>query len=183
MKAATANFPELPLARSKTAPSLTSGKVVGKRICPVREERGFTLLELTVVLALIALMLGLVVPNLYGSWRREQDRAAVRQMMAAMRTARSLAATRHRRVRVFFDLVKGRYQLEGSPQSVDVSRNFRLGEAHLAWQDREARRGYVAFYGDGSSSGGYLALVDRGGKIQVLDVEILTGRVSLKTTG
>ncbi len=136
MKAATANFPELPLARSKTAPSLTSGKVVGKRICPVREERGFTLLELTVVLALIALMLGLVVPNLYGSWRREQDRAAVRQMMAAMRTARSLAATRHRRVRVFFDLVKGRYQLEGSPQSVDVSRNFRLGEAHLAWQDR-----------------------------------------------
>ncbi|MHB8070023.1 MAG: GspH/FimT family pseudopilin [Desulfobaccales bacterium] len=165
------------------AESTASVKPVRDLVRPGRGQCGFTMLELTVVMALLVLMMGMVVPNLYGSWQRERDRAAVRQLMTTMRTARSLAATRHRRVRVFLDLAQGRYQLEGSPQTVDVSQNFRLGDAHLVWQDREARRGYVAFYGDGSSSGGYLALVDRGGKIQVMDVEILTGRVSLKSTG
>jgi len=139
-------------------------------------------LELVVVLALLALMMVLVVPNMYGSWQRERDRASLRQLLATMRTARSIAATRHRRVRVFLDLVAGRYQLEGSPRQGDLSR-FRLGEAHLVWQDREARRGYIAFYGDGSTSGGYLALVDRGGKAQVMGVEVITGKVSLRAAG
>ncbi len=183
MKPVPENFKKFPGVRGKGAASTTSVKLVRAQFSPDREQSGFTLLELTVVLALLVLMMGMVVPNLYGSWRRERDRAAVRQLMTTMRTARSLAATKHRRVRVFLDLARGRYQLEGSPRTVDVSQHFRLGDAHLVWQDREARRGYVAFYGDGSSSGGYLALVDRGGKIQVLDVEILTGRVSLKATG
>lgn len=183
MKAAAVNFKKYPGVRGKGAEAATSVKLVRDQFRPGREQSGFTLLELTVVLALLVLMMGMVAPNLYGSWQRERDRAAVRKLMTTMRTARSLAATRHRQVRVFLDLAQGRYQLEGSPQTVDVSQNFRLGEAHLVWQDREARRGYVAFYGDGSSSGGYLALVDRGGKIQIMDVEILTGRVSLKTTG
>jgi general secretion pathway protein H len=138
-------------------------------------------LELVVVVALLVLIMGLVVPNMYGSWQRERDRAGMRQLMSTLRTARSVAATRHQRVRLFVDLGAGRYQLEGSPQKVDLSRSFRLGEAHLVWEDREARRGYIAFYGDGTSSGGYLALVDRGGKIQVIDVEVITGKVSLRS--
>jgi general secretion pathway protein H len=140
-------------------------------------------LELVVVLALLTLMLGLVVPNMYGSWQRERDRAGMRQLMTTLRTARSLAATRHQRVRVFLDLAAGRYQLEGSDRKVDLSRSFRLGDAHLVWEDRQARRGYIAFYGDGTSSGGYLALVDRGGGVQVIDVEIITGKVNLKSAG
>ena len=55
-----------------------------------------------------------------------------------------------------------------------------MGEAHLVWQDREGRQGYIAFYGDGSSSGGYLVVTDKGGVSQVIDVEIITGKVSLK---
>jgi general secretion pathway protein H len=150
---------------------------------PAREQRGFTLLELVVALGLLTLMMGLVAPNIYGSWQRERERAGVRQLVTTLRSARSVAATRHRRVRVFLDLATGRCQLEGSSRPVDLSRGFRLGEAHLVWEDREARRGYIAFYGDGTSSGGYLSLVDRGGKVQVIEVEILTGKVSLKSAG
>jgi len=158
----------------------------GTRIERVRDrvgrgQQGFTLLELVVVLALLSMIMGLVVPNMYSSWLREQDRAGARQLMTTLRSARSVAATRHKRVRVFLDLVAGRYQLEGSARTGDLSRSFRLGDAHLVWEDRDVRRGYIAFYGDGSSSGGYLELVDRGGKVQVIDVEILTGRVRLKS--
>lgn len=147
---------------------------------PAASEQGFTLLELVVVLALLALMMGLVIPSMHGAWRREQDRASLRQLLTTLRTARSVAATRHQRVRVFLDLAAGRYQLEGSSRAGDLSRNFRLGDAHLVWVDREARQGYIAFYGDGTSSGGYLAVKDRGGQGQIIDVEIITGKVTLK---
>jgi general secretion pathway protein H len=183
VKTVLVNLPESPLARGKIAQCTTFLKMVQGRVCLAREQQGFTLLELVIVLALLALMMGLVVPNMYSAWQRERDRAGMRQLMSTLRSARSIAATRHQRMRVFLDLDAGRYQLEGSSRKVDLSRRFRLGEAHLVWQDRQARRGYIAFYGDGSSSGGYLALVGQGGKIQVIDVEILTGKVSLKTAG
>ncbi len=134
--------------------------------------------------ALVAgLMMGLVIPGMYGAWKREREKASLRQLMITLRTARSVAATRHQRVRVFLDLGAGRYRVEGTSRAGALSRGFRLGEAHLVWQDKEARQGYIAFYGDGSSSGGYLALVDERGLRQFLDVEIITGRVTLKTGG
>ena len=140
-------------------------------------------MELVVVMALLALVMGLVVPGMYGAWHRERERASLRQLMTTLRTARSLAATRHERVRVLFDLAAGSYQLEGTPRSGHLSRSFRLGEANLVWQDRRARRGYIAFYGDGSSSGGRLVVMDPGGNSQVLKVEIITGKVTLKLAG
>lgn len=134
-----------------------------------------------VVLGLMALLMGLVVPSMYGAWHRAKERANLRELMTTMRTARSLAASRHQRVRVFLDLEAGRYRLEGTSRIGQLSRRFRLEDAHLVWQDRGARQGYIAFYGDGSSSGGHLTLTDPGGNRQVLEVEILTGKVTLKT--
>lgn len=150
---------------------------------PTGREQGYSLLELVVVLALLALVMGLVAPGMYGAWHRERERASMRELMTTLRTARSLAATRHQRVRVFLDLSTGRYRLEGTPRVVELSRRFRLGDAHLVWQDREARQGYIAFYGDGSSSGGHLTVTDGGGNRQVIDVEIITGKVSIKLAG
>jgi len=146
-------------------------------------EQGFSLLELTVVMLLLALIMGLVVPGMYGTWKREREKASLRQLTTALRTARSIAVTRHQRVRIFLDLAAGRYRVEGSSRVGELSRAYRLGEAHLVWQDKEARKGYIAFYGDGSSSGGYLALVDGRGQRHFLDVEIITGRIVLKTGG
>ncbi|RJR32945.1 MAG: prepilin-type N-terminal cleavage/methylation domain-containing protein [Deltaproteobacteria bacterium] len=152
----------------------------GTRNFAKQGEHGFTLLELVMVMALLVLMMGLVAPTMYGTWHREREKASLRQLMTTLRSARSLAASRHQRVRVFLDLSAGRYRLEGTSKGGELSRSMRVGEAHLVWQDREGRRGYIAFYGDGSSSGGYLVLTDKGGVSQVIDVEIITGKVSLK---
>jgi general secretion pathway protein H len=160
---------------------LNSG--VGSRKGLAGPEQGFSLLELMAVLALLALVLGLVVPSMYGSWHREKERASLRQLLTTLRTARSLAATKHGQVRVFLDLGAGSYHLEGTGRRGQLSRSFRLSAAHLVWQDRNARRGYIAFYGDGSSSGGRLVVMDGGGNRQIIDVEIITGKVSLKVAG
>ena len=96
-----------------------------------------------VVLGLMALMMGLVVPSMYGAWHRAKERANLRKLMTTMRSARSLAASRHRRVRVFLNLESGRYRLEGTSNTGQLSRSFRLHDAHLVWQDRGARQGSV----------------------------------------
>ncbi len=120
---------------------------------------GFTLLELMVVLALLALLMGLVLPGLQRTVKKERDRANLRQLTTTLRLARSQAATTRQRVRVFVNRETGQYRLEGSKRP-GVLTGMRLGETRLVWQDRSHRQGYIAFYGDGSSSGGKLALED-----------------------
>jgi len=144
-------------------------------------SEGFSLLELMAVLAIFALCLGLVLPGMYRAWERESSRAGVRELLVVLRTARSVAATQHQRVRVFLNLRSGSYSLEGSPRRGQLPPGMRLADAHLVWQDpAEARQGYIAFYADGSSSGGYLALLDSAGRRYGVDVEVITGKVSLK---
>jgi len=141
---------------------------------------GFTLLELMVVLALLALLMGLVLPGLQRTVKKERDRATLRQLTLVLRLARSQAATTRQRVRVFVNRETGRYWLEGSDRR-GILTGMRLGETRLVWQDPGHRQGYIAFYGDGSSSGGKLALEDTTGRRYNLEVEIITGKVSLKT--
>lgn len=183
MKIAITDIPAPPREKGKKAKFTTFLKMARGRVCAAPGEQGFTLLELLMVMALLTVIMGLVVPTMFGTWHREQEKASLRQLMITLRSARSLAATTHQRVRVFLDLSGGRYRVEGASRVGELSRGFRLGDAHLVWQDREARQGYIAFYGDGSSSGGYLVLTDKGGVKQVIDVEIITGKVSLKTAG
>jgi general secretion pathway protein H len=144
------------------------------------KQSGFTLLELTVVLALLALLTGLVLPGLQRAVKKERDRANLRQLTTALRLARSQAATTHQRVRVFLDKETGRYWLEGSNRR-GILTGMRLGDTRLVWQDQDRRQGYIAFYGDGSSSGGKVTLADAAGRNYTLEVEIITGKVTLKS--
>ena len=141
-------------------------------------QAGFTLLELMAVLGLMALLLGLVLPGLLRSWEREKNRVALRELTAALRTARSEAVTQGRKVRLFLNLKTGRYRLEGSTREGTLT-GMSLNDARLVWQNPEKSQGYIVFFGDGSSSGGKLALVEPTGRRYLLQVEPITGKVSL----
>jgi general secretion pathway protein H len=151
-----------------------------RQLQPETWQAGFTLLELMVVLALLALLMGLVLPGLQRTVKKERDRATLRQLTTTLRLARSQAATTRQRVRVFVNRETGQYRLEGSDRR-GVLTGMRIGETRLVWQDQTHRQGYIAFYGDGSSSGGKLALEDITGRRYTLEVAIITGRVTLKT--
>jgi type II secretion system protein H len=144
----------------------------------ISSEGGFTLLELIVVTALMALLVGLVLPGLMGSWERAGSRANLRKLTTALRLARSEAATQGHRVRVFLNLKNGRFQVEGSKQEGELT-GMRLTDPHLVWEDPEKTRGYIAFYGDGSSSGGKLVLEERAGQRHLVEVKPVTGKVHL----
>jgi hypothetical protein len=53
-----------------------------------------------------------------------------------------------------------------------------LNNASLVWQNPEKSLGYIAFFGDGSSSGGKLGMVEPAGRRYLLEVEPITGRIS-----
>jgi general secretion pathway protein H len=143
-----------------------------------RAQAGFSLLELMAVLAMMALLLGLVLPGLLSSWERESNRATLREFTTTLRTARSEAVTRGRKVRLFLNLKTGHYRLEGSAREGALT-GVSLNGASLVWQNPEKSQGYIAFFGDGSSSGGKLALVEPTGRRYLLQVEPITGKVSL----
>jgi general secretion pathway protein H len=163
----------------KTSLPRTGGGAEGKA---TQSQAGFTLLELMAVMALMALLLGLVMPSLLRSWEREKDRATLRELTAALRAARSEAVTKSRQVRLFLDLKSGRYRLEGSNLGGALT-GLSLTDARLVWQNIERTQGYIAFYGDGSSSGGNLALLEPSGRRYLLEVKPITGKVSLGTQG
>ena len=145
-----------------------------------RPQAGFTLLELMGVLLLMALFLGLALPGLLRSWERESNRATLREFATTLRTARSEAVTRGVKLRLFLNLKTGRYRMEGSTQEGALT-GVSLTDAQLVWQNPEKSQGYIAFYGDGSTSGGKLALVEPTGRRYLLEVEPITGKVSLKS--
>jgi general secretion pathway protein H len=143
-------------------------------------QAGFTLLELMAVLALMTLLIGLVLPRLFHSWQREKTRAALRGLAVALRTARSEAVVSSYRTRLFVNLRTGRYWLEGSERAGSLT-GLSMADAHLVWQTPDKSQGYIAFYGDGSSSGGKLVLQEATGRKNLLEIKPITGKVSLST--
>jgi len=141
-------------------------------------QRGFTMLELMAVMALLAMLVGLALPGLLRSWERAGSRANLRKLTSALRLARSEAATQGHRVRLFLNVKNGRFKVEGSQQQGELT-GMRLIDPHLVWEDQERSQGYIAFYGDGSSSGGKVVLEEPTGQRHLIEVQPITGKVGL----
>lgn len=141
--------------------------------------RGFTLLELLVVLLLVGLLTALVPPLFSGAVPGARLKAAARDLAATMHAARSQAIARNDIVAVHLD--------SGTPPA------YRLGEqrmtvmpAQISMQVAQAGSAFgnggaeqvVRFFPDGSASDVQITLTgaDRGYR---LAINWLTGRVDI----
>jgi general secretion pathway protein H len=131
-------------------------------------ERGFTLLEMIVVLVVLGLALGLVISHGPARSERLELDAAARQVAGALRVARSRAIADDRVVTVTFG--PGLYGLEGdAPRSLP-------GDVAVAGVR------LIRFTPDGESSGGQIVLRNGDRRIAI-GVDWLTGRVRLSEGG
>jgi general secretion pathway protein H len=143
-----------------------------------RAARGFSLIEILIVLTLLVTLTAILAPIMLPSPARTL-RAAASDIATTLRETRREAHANHRSQRFVFDTDEGSYGIDGRPQrrSLPDGVSAELTTAESLLSDDEG--GAIAFYPDGSASGGRvrLALDDR--SLQV-DIEWLTGRIRVQ---
>ena len=143
------------------------------------KARGFTLVELLVVMAIAAVVMT-AVPTLFSaSFPGLETKSAARRTAATLRLARESAIRRGEETQVLVDLENHRLTLEGyRTLSLPDRLSLQLDAASSELIDEQ--RGAIRFFPDGSSTGGRLVLSHGGHGYQV-GVAWLTGRIELET--
>ena len=141
---------------------------------------GFTLFEMLVVLALVASLSLLLIPNI-GTTRQSTDAtAAAREMASVLLQMELRARTNGRVAELTIDLSKGTYRsgdqhgpaIAGTlPQTVRLA----LTVAETEQQSRNSAR--LRFYPDGRTSGARIRFTSDGSAVEV-DLHWLSGRIS-----
>ncbi|WP_287805129.1 GspH/FimT family pseudopilin [Diaphorobacter sp.] len=143
----------------------------------MRRERGFTLVELLVVFAIMALVAGLV-PMAYGRMREaSQYRDAVRSIMSQLRSARVMAVTEGREARFTVDLQNRQYGLEGGV-SKDLPEPLELRVTVANREIAPGEQASIRFLPSGGATGGSIEVLRAPGSGARLRVDWFSGRVT-----
>jgi|SRR5260221_5747104 len=143
-----------------------------------RRERGFTLLEVMIVLTLAAVIYAVVLGVPFGKASAADLKAAARSLAAGLRTAQSTAmATRHDAL-LTIDMEAREYIATGEQQVHSIPKTIELKLYTAQTEVTSAQRGSIRFYPDGSSTGGRIT-VATGERKYLVDVDWLTGRVAI----
>jgi type II secretion system protein H len=86
--------------------------LAGVRSVRAGHGRGFTLIEIVVVMVIIAVMFAVALPSLRGMNEQNQLRSSAREMVSLMKYARSEAVFGERMTEVFLDTTKRQYWLD-----------------------------------------------------------------------
>ncbi|WP_432471308.1 GspH/FimT family pseudopilin [Amphritea sp. HPY] len=145
-------------------------------------QRGYTLLELLVVLVIAALLLGVVAPRLFAVMPGVELKTSTQELAAMLRHARSLAIAGGRVITVEYDDELPALRISGQsknyrwPKSVQLSLDNEVDPPQYGIAQDVAAR--ISFYPDGSSNGGILSVAADSGEYQIA-VHWLTGKVTI----
>lgn len=155
-----------------------SSRTVALTFCCSR-QRGFTLLELTVVLFVVVLGFAVIGLNLSSGNDATEIKAAARDIVSALRFARGQALMTHQETTLALDLdgnnytVSGRDKVYQIPEAIDVT----VVTAQTELTDGGAN---IRFFADGSSTGGRITL-EKGAAAWKIDINWLTGQIELES--
>ena len=142
----------------------------------LRTARGFTLLELLVVLALATALIALVPPMISAAFPALELKSATRRVASGLRLARETAVRSGSDVAFVIDLDERAYEIDGGFRRVQLSSELDLKLEAAESEMRDEKVGAVRFYPDGSSTGGRVVIA-RGETGYQVGVQWLTGRI------
>jgi len=138
-------------------------------------ERGFTLLELIIVLFLAGLVAALVAPSFSGTLESARLRSGAAEVRAVLTLGRTLAATGSRIRAVTFDIDRGEYAVVGEGRTFLLPEGIRVDSARVGREVLERGTFLVRFFPDGSAEETEIVVAaPEGGRLRVY-VDPLTG--------
>lgn len=144
----------------------------------IRRTKGFTLLELMIVLVIIVLGFSAIALNFSSGKGAFEHKAAVRDVVSALRYARGQALMTHQEMTVTFDLAKNTYKVSGR-QEYSIPETIAVTVVTAQSELTGEGQGNIRFFADGSSTGGRVVL-DRGEISMQIDINWLTGQLEVE---
>ena len=141
-------------------------------------QRGFTLLELMVVLAIAAVMMTIVPPMISRALPGAELKSASRQLAAGLRMARNQALVSRRDARLILDLEKHRFEITGRKRSHSIPESLKIDLLTVESERLGDDRAGIRFFPEGGSTGGRITLT-QGSRALGVDVDWLTGKVRI----
>jgi len=143
-----------------------------------RVARGFTLIEMLVVVALIALAATVVSVSVGSGLAGARVKAASRDLVAALRYTRGQAIVKHEQKTLSIDVEQRRYRAPGK-QWIELPKDMTMKLFTARSELEEEGVGRIRFFPDGSSTGGHIDLM-KNDAVWRVEVMWLTGDVKVR---
>ncbi len=145
--------------------------------------KGFTLLELMIVILVLALILTVSLPSIQNFYRTAEYRDSVRQLASAVNNARRLARASGHSYDVIIDAERNRFALTDDSdnlKAVDYSQlpaDLQIEVIYAAEVSPKKNLAAIRFYPAGGSSGGEIKIWRPSGSGTQLVIDWLLGNV------
>ncbi|MBI1733231.1 MAG: GspH/FimT family pseudopilin [Gammaproteobacteria bacterium] len=143
-----------------------------------RHAPGFSLLELLVVMAILALAAAVVPPVFAPALDKLQVSSAAREVAAALRLARNTAVSSGRETVLGVDVDAKRISLNERTRDLTLPKDAVITLTTADAERNSASAGGIRFFPDGSSTGGRV-LLEHAARSYRIDVNWITGGVAV----
>jgi general secretion pathway protein H len=149
--------------------------------CTSHLNKGFTLLELIVVLFIVVLGFSAIGINLSSGNDATELKVAARDIVSALRFARGPALISHQETTVTIDLAENTYTVSGRDKVYPIPKAIDVTVVTAQSELTDEGLGSIRFFADGSSTGGRITL-ELGKAAWQIDINWLTGQIELDDT-
>jgi general secretion pathway protein H len=153
----------------------SSFRVIHTILAGIKTKKGFTLLELLIVLLLMGLMLALVGPQITIGLSAITLKSSAKRIATTLNYARGQAIVKKTPYQVSFNNETGTYWVAEKSRSSKQDQSSPIKELELPETIKIKDKGSVIFYPNGSSSGGEIIIINEKEKGYLIRVDIITG--------